>query len=263
MTNYRGHQVVRRSQTKLLDWMMLQQTIDLKLEEAIKVWIMFSFMVEPMPLAEIEKGTFNNLFLSSLEFFQCKIWVNLFLNKKFLIAKIKEGDQEVSTVKDQKWLISFIKETTISMDLIRLEIKLNSISRCNICSSNKVSSNNSALTISQSTNWFKVVIEQSLNLRLPLIPIFWVKVVQLPIRAFIFRILGEVLIKAVLCMELLQLESSSFRDLLQGIKILLKIWVSISIQQMLHLQLEVEWEVVAWLLTNRSLVIQLEEEWLA
>jgi hypothetical protein len=70
-------------------------------------------------------------------------------------------------------------------------------------------------------------------------------VVQLPIRAFIFRILGEVLIKAVLCMELLQLESSSFRDLLQGIKILLKIWVSISIQQMLHLQLEVEWEVVA------------------
>jgi hypothetical protein len=32
---------------------------------------------------------------------------------------------------------------------------------------------------------------------------------------------------------------------------------------MLHLQLEVEWEVVAWLLTNRSLVIQLEEEWLA
>jgi len=70
-------------------------------------------------------------------------------------------------------------------------------------------------------------------------------VVQLPIRVFIFRILGEVLIKAVLCMELLQLESSSFRDLLQGIKILLKIWVSISIQQMLHLQLEVEWEVVA------------------
>jgi hypothetical protein len=50
-------------------------------------------------------------------------------------------------------------------------------------------------------------------------------VVQPPIRVFIFRILGEVLIKAVLCMELLQLESSSFRDLLQGIKILLKIWV--------------------------------------
>ena len=200
-----------------------QQTIVLKLEEEIKVWIMFSFTVERMPLGVIEKGIFNNSFLSSLEFFQCKIWVSLFLNKKFLIAKIKEVDQEDSTDKDQKWLISFIRETTISMDLIRQEIKLSSISKCNTCSSNKVSSNNLALTISQSTNWFKVAIEQSLNLQLQPIPIFWAKVHLQPIKAFIFRIQGEVLIKAVLCMDLHLLESSSFRDLLHGIKILLKI----------------------------------------
>ena len=202
--------------------MMPQQTTDLKQEEEIKVWIMFSFMVERMSLGVIEKGIFNNSFLSNLEFFQCKIWVNSSLNKKCLMAKIKEVDQEDSTDKGQKWLISSIKETTILMVLIRQEIKLNSISKCNTCSSNKVNTNNLASTISLSTNWFKVAIELSHNLQLQLILIFWVKLHLLPIKAFIFRIQGEVLIKVVQCTDLFQRASSSFKDHLQGTKILLK-----------------------------------------
>ena len=63
---------------------------------------MFSFTVERMSLGVIEKGIFNNSFLSNLEFFQCKIWVNSSLNKKWLMAKIKVVDQEDSTDKGQK-----------------------------------------------------------------------------------------------------------------------------------------------------------------
>jgi len=63
---------------------------------------MFSFTVERMSLGVIEKGIFNNSFLSNLEFFQCKIWVNSSLNKKCLLAKIKVVDQEDSTGKGQK-----------------------------------------------------------------------------------------------------------------------------------------------------------------
>ena len=63
---------------------------------------MFSFMVERMSLGVIEKGIFNNSFLSNLEFFQCKIWVNLSLTKICLEDKIKVVDQEDLMVKDQK-----------------------------------------------------------------------------------------------------------------------------------------------------------------
>ena len=51
---------------------------------------------------EIEKEIFNNLFLSNLEFFQCKTWVNLSLTKLYLEDKIKVVDQEDLMVKDQK-----------------------------------------------------------------------------------------------------------------------------------------------------------------
>ena len=152
--------------------MTLQQTIDLKLEEEIKVWIMFSFTVEHMSLGVIENEIFNNSFLSNLEFFQCKIWVNLSLTKIYLEDKIKVVDQEDLMVKDQKWLISFIKETTILMVLILQETKLNSISKCNTYSNNKVNTNNLASTISQNINWFKVAIEQSHNLQSQLILTF-------------------------------------------------------------------------------------------
>lgn len=63
---------------------------------------MFSFTVERTFLDEIEKETFNNSFLSNLEFFQCKIWDNLPLIKKFLMDKIKEEDQEDLMGKGQK-----------------------------------------------------------------------------------------------------------------------------------------------------------------
>jgi len=152
--------------------MTLQQTIGLKLEEETKVWIMFSFTVERMSLGVIEKEIFNNSFLSNLEFFQCKTWVNLSLIKTCLMVKSKVADQVALTAKDQKWSISSIKETTILMVLILLETKLNSISKCNTCSNNKVNTNNLASTISQNTNWFKAAIEQSHNLQLQLILTF-------------------------------------------------------------------------------------------
>ena len=63
---------------------------------------MFNFMVEPMSLDEIEKETFNNLFLSNLEFFQCKIWDNSPLTQKFKMDKIKEVDQVDIMVRDPK-----------------------------------------------------------------------------------------------------------------------------------------------------------------
>lgn len=55
-----------------------------------------------MSLDEIEKETFNNLFLSNLEFFQCKIWDNSPLTQKFKMDKTKEVDQVDIMVKDPK-----------------------------------------------------------------------------------------------------------------------------------------------------------------
>jgi hypothetical protein len=55
-----------------------------------------------MSLGVIENEIFNNSFLSNLEFFQCKIWVNLSLTKICLEDKIKVVDQEDLMVKDQK-----------------------------------------------------------------------------------------------------------------------------------------------------------------
>ena len=63
---------------------------------------MFSFTVERTFLDEIEKETFNNSFLSNLEFFQCKIWDNLCLIKKFLMDKTKVVGPADLMVKDQK-----------------------------------------------------------------------------------------------------------------------------------------------------------------
>lgn len=51
---------------------------------------------------EIEKEIFNNLFLSNLEFFQCKIWDNSPLIQKFKMDKIKEVDQVDIMVRDPK-----------------------------------------------------------------------------------------------------------------------------------------------------------------
>jgi len=93
--------------------MTLRPTIVLKLEVETKVWIMYSFMVEHMSQVVTEKETFNNLFLNNLEFFQCKIWDNLCLIKKFLMDKTKVVGPADLMVKDQKWLISFINEITI------------------------------------------------------------------------------------------------------------------------------------------------------
>jgi hypothetical protein len=63
---------------------------------------MFNFTVEPMSQDEIEKEIFNNLFLSNLEFFQCKIWDNSPLIQKFKMDKIKEVDQVDIMVRDPK-----------------------------------------------------------------------------------------------------------------------------------------------------------------
>jgi len=49
-----------------------------------------------------EKETFNSLFLNNLEFFQCKIWDNLCLIKKFLMDKTKVVGPADLMVKDQK-----------------------------------------------------------------------------------------------------------------------------------------------------------------
>ena len=225
---------------------MLLLLIVLKREVVIKVWIMFNFTVVRMLLVVTEKGTFSSLCLSSLEFFQCKIWVNLPLSKKCNPCKIKAEDLEAWTALDRKWLISFINETTTSTVLTLQETKLNNISKCSICSNSKVSTSNSALTINLSINCFKAVTVLSLSHPSTPIQTFWAKLTpQQPIKAFKFRMGNEeVQTKGVLyTLGLLRSRrtiSLKLKDLQVGTKNHLKIWVLISSLRV-HLLVEAEW----------------------
>ena len=55
---------------------------------------MFNFTVVRMLPVVTEKELINSLCPSNLEFFQCKIWVNLLLSKKCKLHKIKVEDLE-------------------------------------------------------------------------------------------------------------------------------------------------------------------------
>ena len=63
---------------------------------------MYSFMEEPMSLDVTGNEIFNSIYLNNLEFFQCKIWVNLFLIRNWQMDKIKGEDLVDIMVKDLK-----------------------------------------------------------------------------------------------------------------------------------------------------------------